>query len=181
MHLENDRIIIRTFEQPDAKDLFEMCSDYDTAYYAGWRPHKDIYISSNVVTNYIYGKETMAIVLKETNKVIGTISLYKEVFRKNTNCRELGFCLNKKYRQNHYMSDAVKMVLDYGFNKLKLDLIYACTLLDNLPSQKILENSNFLLEGIIRDYRVLFTKEVVSVKMYSLLKEEYWRNQKCAN
>ena len=173
MKLESERLIVREFDYNDNIDLFEMCSDYDTALMAGWRPHKDIYTSSQVIVNYIYNKETMAIYLKEEKKVIGTISLYKETFRKNTEIRELGFCMNKDYRNQGYMSEAIELVLDYAFRKLKLKLLSCCCQTDNLPSKHLIEKMGFKYEGKIRMYRKLFNKQTCDVYMYSLTDEEF--------
>ena len=173
MKIETERLIIRTFRLDDYHSLFEMCSDKDTARLAGWRPHKDLKTSKNIVFGYVYNNETYAIILKDENKLIGTISLYKEGIRKNINTRELGFCLNKKYRDNKYMKEAVNAILYYGFNKLNLDIIYAYTMIENIASQKILEHSGLKYEGTLRKFRKLYTEEVIDVMMYSIIKEEF--------
>ena len=79
MKLETKRLVIRPFKMNDDFDLFEMCSDHDTAYDAGWSPHENLKMTRNILMGYIYGDETNAIVLKSEKKVIGTISLYKNV------------------------------------------------------------------------------------------------------
>ena len=173
MKIETERLIIRKFEMNDYFDLFEMCSDPNTAYLAGWRPHKDLNTSKNVVLNYMYSGETYAIILKEEDKLIGTVSLYKEVFRKDVGARELGFCLNKDYREKGYMTEAVGKILEYGFKHLDISYIFAYTMPNNLHSQAILEHYHFLYEGCLRKFRRLFNKEIIDVKMYSLLKEEF--------
>ena len=173
MKLETDRILIRDFRFEDNIDLFEMCQDYDTALQAGWRPHKDLYITNQVITNYVYNGETKAIVYKPENKVIGTISLYKEHLRKNDEIRDLGFCLNKDYRNKGIMSEAVSLVLDYAFKKMKLKLVSSCCQTDNIASKRVIEKNGFKYEGKIRMYRKLFNKKTCDVYMYSLTKEEY--------
>ena len=104
MKIETDRLIIRPFKMSDDDDLFEMCSDPLTAYNAGWSPHDSIKVTRNIIMGYIYSEETYAIILKERKKLIGTISLYKNNIRKDAGIRELGFCLNKIYRNNGFMS-----------------------------------------------------------------------------
>ena len=173
MKLENETIIIRNFTYEDLDDLHEMCHDERTAYLAGWRPHKDIYITSNVLTRFIYANETYAIIYKENNKMIGTISLYSEHFRKVEGVRELGYCLNKDYRGKNIMTMAVKMILEFGFNKLKADMIFSCCQTTNFASRKVLEKNHLKYEGLIRNYRTLYNKDVVDVFMYSLAKKEF--------
>lgn len=177
MRLEGNKIYLRFFSYDDIEDLYEMCSEKETAYMAGWKPHRDRYITRNVITGYIYNGETLAICLKENDKVIGTISLYKEHFRKAENVRELGYCLNSNYRMKGYMGEAVDLMLDYGFNKLKLDMIFSCCQVYNFASRHVIESKKFKYEGMIRKYRTLYNGEIVDVYMYSLLKSEYLKEK----
>ena len=177
MNIETQRLLIRPFKFSDDKDLYEMCSDPLTAYNAGWTPHANLKVTRNVIVGYTYTDETMAIILKENRKLIGTISLYKTNIRKNINCRELGFCLNKIYRNLGYMTEAVEAILDYGFNELYLDLIMVCHHEKNNASKAIINKFPFLYEGTLRMYRKLCDDTIVDGVMYSMKKEEYWRNK----
>lgn len=173
MKIVTDRLIIRDFKFSDDQDLYEMCCDPLTAYNAGWSPHQTIYDTRNVVLNYKHSNETYAITLRENNKLIGTISLYKNNIRKTVNCRELGFCLNKIYRNLGYMSEAVEAMLEYGFNKLKVDLIMICHHEKNFSSQAVIKKFPFKYEGTLRMYRRLCDGSIVDGVMYSMTKEEY--------
>ena len=175
MKIVTDRLIIRSFKFSDDKDLFEMCCDPLTAYNAGWSPYENIKVARNVIVNYVYSDETYAIILKENNKLIGTISLYKNHFRKTINCRELGFCLNKVYRNLGYMTEAVGAVLEYGFNELYVDLIMTCHHERNFASRAVISKYPFQYEGTLRMYRRLCDDTIVDGVMYSMKKEEFWR------
>lgn len=177
MKIVTDRLIIRPFIFSDDKDLYEMCSDPLTAYNAGWTPHPDIRTTRNVILGYTYSEETFAVVLKENKKLIGTVSLYKGNIRKNINCRELGFCMNKIYRNLGYMTEAVEAILNYGFSELYLDLIMVCHHEKNNASRALINKFPFLYEGTIRMYRKLCDDTIVDGVMYSMKKEEYWRNK----
>ena len=175
MKIVTDRLVIRSFKFKDDDDLFEMCSDPLTAYHAGWTPHGSLSDTRNVLLGYVYSDETLAITLKDTKKVIGTISLYKNHIRKKINCRELGFCLNRLYRNKGYMTEAVEAILDYGFNNLRLDLIMVCHHEKNYASRAVINKFPFLYEGTIRKYRKLYDDTIVDGVMYSITKEEFWR------
>ena len=177
MKIVTERLIIRPFIFSDDKDLYEMCSDPLTAYNAGWSPHPNIKATRNVIVGYTYGEETYAIVLKDSKKLIGTISLYKANIRKNINCRELGFCLNKIYRNLGYMSEAVEAMLDYGFNEMYLDLIMVCHHEKNNASKALINKFPFSYEGTLRMYRTLCDGTIVDGVMYSMTKDEFWRNK----
>ena len=173
MKIVTNRLIIRPFHFSDDRDLYEMCSDPLTAYNAGWTPHPNIKTTRNIIVGYTLNEETFAVVLKRTNKLIGTISLYKANVRKNINCRELGFCLNKCYRNLGYMTEAVEVMLDYGFNELSLDLIMVCHHEKNIASQKVIRKFPFKYEGTLRMYRKLCDGTIVDGVMYSMKKEEF--------
>ena len=175
MKITTDRLVIRTFRFADDWDLFEMCSDEETAYNAGWTPHKNLEISRQVILGYIYNQETLAITLKDTEKLIGTISLYQTNLRKNINCRELGFCLNKDYRNQGYVSEALEAMLAYGFKKLKLDLIMVCHHEKNAACRSVIKKFPFVYEGTLRMYRTLYDGTIIDGVMYSMKKEEYER------
>ena len=175
MKIITDRLVIRPFKFNDDEDLYEMCSDPLTAYNAGWSPHRSLRDTRNVLMGYVYGDETLAITLKDSNKVIGTISLYKNHIRKQINCRELGFCLNKTYRNLGYMSEAVEAILQYGFSELQLDLIMICHHEKNYASKAVITKFPFQYEGTIRMYRKLCDGTIVDGVMYSMTKEEFWR------
>ena len=177
LKIVTSRLIIRPFMFSDDKDLYEMCSDPLTAYHAGWSPHPDIKTTRNVIVGYTYNEETFAIIHKEKKKLIGTISLYKANIRKNINCRELGFCLNKGYRNQGYMTEAVEAMLYYGFNELYLDLIMVCHHEKNYASKAVIQKFPFVYEGTIRQYRRLCDDTIVDGVMYSMTKEEFWRNK----
>ena len=177
MKLTTERLLIRDFKFSDDQDLYEMCKDPLTAYNAGWTPHPDIHASRGVVLNYMSGNETYAVILKENKKLIGTISLYKPTIRKDIYCRELGFCLNKIYRNLGYMTEAVEAVLEYGFNELELDMIMVCHHEKNYACKAVISKFPFLYEGTLRMYRRLWDDTIIDGVMYSMKKEEYWRYQ----
>ena len=175
MKIVTDRLVLRPIRFDDDKDLFEMCHDAETAYNAGWTPHRNLEVTRQVILGYVYGKETFAITLKESKKVIGTISLYQANIRKQINCRELGFCLNKDYRNQGIMTEAVNGILEYGFKKLKLDLIMVCHHKENYACERVIKKFPFIYEGTLRMYRTLYDGTIIDGVMYSVKKEEYER------
>ena len=68
---------------------------------------------------------------------------------KNKNA-EIGYWLGKKYWGKGIMREAVKLILQFGFKKLKLERIYAKVLHPNVASAKLLEKSGLRYEGRLR-------------------------------
>lgn len=116
-------------------------------------------------TAYVFGVE-----LKDTKSIIGIISLSK-VNKKNKNC-ELGYWLGKKYWDKGIMSSAVKIALEFAFNKLNLHRVYARTFASNSASLRVLEKNRFMLEGIL--YETYWrNNHWHNLFLYGLLKDDY--------
>ncbi len=63
---------------------------------------------------------------------------------------EVGYWLGEKYWGNGYMTKALKQILDFGFNELKLVRITAHIFEGNIPSEKLLGRCGFEYEGFMK-------------------------------
>jgi RimJ/RimL family protein N-acetyltransferase len=79
-------------------------------------------------------------------EAIGSISLEKIEGHKS----EIGYWLAEKFWGRGIMTEAVKMVTKFGFNRLRLKRIYANVFPFNKTSMQILRRNGYRLEGIIR-------------------------------
>ena len=146
--LETDRLILRTWELKDLDDFFEYASVEGVGEKAGWEHHKSKDKSLEILKMFIEEKKVFAIVLKENQKVIGSIGieeLSEELDKDLDNLvgRELGYVLNKDYWNKGIMKEAISKVVDYCFNTLKLNFLMASYFNHNIASKKVLENLNF--------------------------------------
>ncbi|MGL5416373.1 MAG: GNAT family N-acetyltransferase [Clostridium sp.] len=144
--LITDRLILRPWNINDSKDLFEYAKTDLVGPNAGWAPHKTEKESRNTILFFARTKEVLAIVLKSENKVIGSISLHTSFpykYLKNLNQRELGYALNPSYWGNEYIKEAALAVINYGFNKMNLDIIWCSHYNSNSNSKRIIEKLNF--------------------------------------
>jgi ribosomal-protein-alanine N-acetyltransferase len=86
---------------------------------------------------------------------------------------EIGYeLLEEEDRNKGYMGEAIKAVLQFGFEQLNLHRIEALTSPTNLFSQKLLHANGFVHEGELRRHYLkdgVFENSV----FYSLLKEEH--------
>lgn len=81
------------------------------------------------------------ITFKQEAEIIGTICLWN--FSENNTVAEVGYNLSPKFQNKGIMSEALKCVIDFGFDKLKLDKIEAFTHNKNENSKKLLEKTGF--------------------------------------
>ena len=164
--LETDRLILRTWEITDLDDFFEYSSVEGVGEKAGWEHHKSKDKSLEILKMFIEEKKVFAIVLKENQKVIGSIGieeLGEELDKDLDNLpgRELGYVLNKDYWNKGIMKEAVSKVVDYCFNTLKLNFLMASYFNHNIASKKVLENLNFK-----------FYKDIIIETGYNNIKEK---------
>lgn len=66
----------------------------------------------------------------------------------------IGYCLHPNFRGRGITSKAVKLVTNYAFKKYKLKRISGWCRTFNKASAKVLENSGFKLEGILRKNKI---------------------------
>ena len=102
-------------------------------------------------------------------QIIGGIGLYIDQKDKRA---ELGYSLAKEYWGIGIIPEACEEVLNYGFNKLKLEKIFAHTDVRNLPSQSVMKKINMTKEAIFRKHEI--SKNVRrDIVFYSILKSEW--------
>ena len=118
MFLETERLILRKFVIEDASDMFKnWTNDLEVTKFLTWHPHENIELTKKILDMWIkeYDNSTthrFAIVLKETNEVIGSIDVVDYV----DGCPEIGYCLSRKYWNKGYMSEACKIMINYFFH-----------------------------------------------------------------
>ncbi|MCK4260684.1 MAG: GNAT family N-acetyltransferase [Halanaerobiales bacterium] len=84
-------------------------------------------------------------------KVIGSIAL-NEIVRGCFHSCFLGYRLDKDKKNKGYMTEAVKRVVRYGFDDLKIHRIEANIMPHNSPSLSVVKKLGFYNEGIARKY-----------------------------
>lgn len=89
-------------------------------------------------------------VIKLGITVVGVIGLeiQEDVFKKSAN---LGYWLGTPYHNKGIMTQAVKLMCNYGFEKMDIVRIQAHVFDFNVASQRVLEKCGFEREAILKD------------------------------
>ncbi|MGG0738141.1 GNAT family N-acetyltransferase [Niallia taxi] len=179
--LQTERLLLREIQNEDALDIFEYLSDKDVMKYYGMEPFQSLEEVREEVEWYksIRMKQTgirWGITLKENGKVLGSCGFLnwdKRHFR-----TEIGYELHKNYWGQGLASEALKVVVQYGFEHMGLERIQALIEPPNLSSQSLLKKHGFLCEGLLRSYEFTSGK-MDDLYMYSLIKKDFngWRAQ----
>ena len=148
--LTTSRLILRPFNEDDLEDLFEYASVEGVGERAGWKHHENIAETTQILEMFIKEKKTFAVVLKENNKVIGSIGIEKygreeslsEFF--DYKGREIGFVLSKDYWGQGLMPEALKRVIEYCFNEMDYDFLLCGHFDFNTQSARVQEKLGFI-------------------------------------
>ena len=165
---------IRKWELSDAKDLALTLSNKeiqnnlrDGLPYPYTEKDGTDYISAMLSADE---NETFAFAIVSDKKVIGSIGAFRQenIHRQTA---ELGYCIAEEYWGKGIMTDAVKQICKYVFDKSDIIRIYAEPFAYNTASCRVLEKAGFQYEGTLRSNAVKKGK-IIDMKMYSLLKTE---------
>ncbi len=114
--------------------------------------------------------DTFAFAIMADDKVVGSIGAFRQgnIHRRTA---ELGYYIAEEYWGRGIMTEAVKQICEYVFDKSDIIRIYAEPFAYNTASCRVLEKAGFQYEGTLRSNAVKNGK-VIDMKMYSLLKME---------
>jgi Acetyltransferases, including N-acetylases of ribosomal proteins len=144
MNLIGKRVKIRNFEPSDLGQFLELVQDKNNHKLAGLEYTEDVDFGRDLLDMYQRRDSAYAVSLVENDKMIGIIELNKRgESAELLPTREIGFVIDKKFRNQGYAKEAVKLLLEYGFSKLQLTEVWASTEKDNLSPQKLLETLAF--------------------------------------
>jgi len=180
--LETKRLILRKYTENDFSAVHSYGSCRENLIYMLWGPNNEEqtreYINrsierteENPIKNYIY-----AVVLKETNKLIGgcEIALLSDYYA------EIGWILHRDYWKQGYGAEMGKALLKFGFEELNLHRIIATCDVENYGSYRVMEKIGMRREGLFIEARPankLSAKKYSDELWYGILKRE-WENQK---
>lgn len=149
--LQSDRILLRQFIPAEAKniidvtffqrvpaknedDVLNMLQKIDERYQSGESIH--------------WGIEDLA-----RKEIIGCCGFYRG-FANDSG--EIGYFLKEQFRNGGYMSEAVSLMVEFGFNKMKLKKIFAVTAQKNIASQSVLRKNRFVAAALQENGDLVF-------------------------
>ena len=142
MKLETERLILRPWVDDDAESLFRYASDPDVGPRAGWTPHVSPEYSLEIIRTVFAQPETYAIVLKETQEVIGCVGA---IFSSDTPLEaEIGYWLGKPYWGHGLVAEALQPLIDRCFKVLSLSRLRIVHYDGNDQSRRVAEKCGFI-------------------------------------
>lgn len=111
----------------------------------------------------------LAVILKSNKQLIGTMTIRID---KTHNKGELAYWIGRDFWGKGFATESSKKMLEFGFNELNLNRIWAPVMSKNKASGKVMEKIGLKYEGtLIQD--VLRWNSYEDIDVYGLLKNEY--------
>lgn len=115
------------------------------------------------------------VTLKDENKVIGLFGFH--YWNKYHRRAEVGYDLNRAFWGQGIASETLRAMLNFGFEQMNLNHIYADTIADNFESVRLLEKLGFHRDGTRRSFSWEDDGTFHDSALYSLLQSEFREKQ----
>lgn len=144
--IETPRLILRPWRESDLNDFYTYASVPGVGEMAGWPHHESKTDTQRVLKIFLEEKDVLALELKDTGKVIGSLGIHK-----NDNDhvgpsylgREIGYVLSKDYWGRGLVPEAVNAVIEYSFDVLRYDYLLCGHFTWNDRSRRVIEKCGF--------------------------------------
>ena len=173
--LYTPRLTMRAFTEADAEDIFSWASDARVTKFLSFLPHENIEKTKEALAGWIgehnnedhYG---WAIVFE--GRVIGRIHT-NYVSRRHRRC-EVGYYIGHDYWNMGLMSEALRCVLDYFFNRVGFNRVEAIYEPDNPASGRVMQKCGMRHEGTLRQFFLCRDGTYADGLLCAILKEEFY-------
>lgn len=169
--LQTNRLLLRRVNESDVKEILELRSNPETMKFIP-RPllqnKKEALSHLKMIDEAIENNKGInwGITLKENPKLLGIIGFYRiqpENYR-----AEIGYMILPEFQGKGIITEAIEVLLSYGFNAMSLHSVEAVIDPDNIASEKVLQKCNFTKEAHFRENEFYGGKFWDSV-VYSIL------------
>lgn len=178
IQLETERIILRRFTIEDADAMFNnWTSDEEISRYMRWSFNHQVEETRETINSWLklYRKDSFylwGIVLKETNELAGSISLF--TVNEFDDCGDVGYCIGKAFWGNGLASHALQTVIEYAFIALGFNRVEAYHAVKNPASGKVMLNAGMKFEGFAKQkYKSNLGYE--DCDMFAIIREDFNR------
>jgi [ribosomal protein S5]-alanine N-acetyltransferase len=173
--LTGERVVLRELEPADAADLFAFRSDPEVQRYNS-APMQDLAEAAALIdelrAEYAARRAVhWAVTLHGDFRVLGLMGLVG--WEKYHSRAEIGYDLRRDHWGRGLATDAVRVILRFGFARLDLHRIEAQTIADNHGSVRLLQRLGFKLEGVRRAYSWEEDDTFHDGAIYGLLRHEF--------
>lgn len=179
MILETKRLLLRPWQEVDAKRLYELAKDPKIGPIAGWLPHKNERESLIIIKDVLQAELVFALVEKESGLLLGTVGLDREsnLQEKKDVEAELGYWIGADYWGRGYVPEAALELLSYAFDQLGFTKIWCACDAKNHNSIRVQEKLGFAYQYSEKNHKRRLTGEIIELRVSQMTKE-MWEKRK---
>ena len=154
IYVETERLMLRELQGTDAEAIFELDADPEVHRFLGNAPLTHIdqavpviqFIRQQYIDN---GIGRWAVIEKTSGALIGWsgFKLILDSVNGHSVYYDLGYRFMRKHWGKGYATEVAKALLDYGFNEMNLEVIYAIADIENLASRSVLGKVGMVCTG----------------------------------
>jgi RimJ/RimL family protein N-acetyltransferase len=173
MELCSERVRLRNFRPEDVDDVFSYASDPLVTRHAGWEAHRSPYESMAYIQRCLsddWGPITFAVECIPEARVIGVVDI--RIVSRLWGVGEIGYTLGRRYWGQGFNVEAGRLLIDYGFECLRLRRIQAVCGVDNRRSYRTMEKLGMIRERLVIGARAGPGRPVDHF-VYSILRREW--------
>ncbi|MFW0737958.1 GNAT family N-acetyltransferase [Flavobacterium sp. T12S277] len=148
--IETERLLLRELLLSDVDGMFELDSNPNVQRFVGNKPVKEIEESVAMIKHIqgqyeAYGTGRWAVILKETNEFLGWsgIKFITTEINNHKDFYEIGYRFIEKHWGKGYATEAGIAFVNYAFDVIKAETLYAYADEGNKDSRKALEKLGF--------------------------------------
>jgi RimJ/RimL family protein N-acetyltransferase len=175
--LQTDRLTLRPLTRADAFLIHAVAGTREIADTMISIPHPypdgeaERYVARQIA-EFEAGHSVTFVIEQRPKKTFSGIIEVREIEQEHSQA-ELSFWLAVEAWGHGYMSEALKPVLQFGFEELELNRLYAYHMVRNPGSGKVLRKNGFVQEGLLRQ-RVRKWGRFEDVALWAILQKDWF-------
>ena len=174
--LYTDRLILRPWEESDAKSLYGYACDERVGPIAGWPPHTSVENSLEIIRTVLSAPETYAVCLKEDNIAIGSIGLMvgaqSNIGLPDTE-GEIGYWVGVPFWGQGLIPEATGEIIRHGFEDLGLETLWCGYFEGNDKSKRVQEKCGFTYHHTNKDIHWKLMDDIRTEHITRLTREDW--------
>ncbi|WKY42820.1 GNAT family N-acetyltransferase [Eubacteriaceae bacterium ES2] len=147
MQLETERLLLRSWKESDAEDLYRYASNPEVGPIAGWPVHTSLEDSLGIIRNVLSNPETYAVILKSEDHAVGSIGLLMGQYSNIDlldNEGEIGYWIGQPFWGQGLIPEATRELIRYSFEDLNLQKLWCGYFDGNIKSRRAQEKCGFV-------------------------------------
>lgn len=173
--LVTPRLLLRAPRMDDARDMYGYSRDPQVARYVLWDAHRGLYETRShlrylIRRNQRGGPGTFAVQEIATGRMIGTIG-YTWMDSDNRSA-EIGYSYARAVWGQGYATEALKEMLRFSFEELKLNRVEGQHDLRNPASGAVMARAGMVSEGTLHQ-RIYNKGEFADTRLYAITRDQW--------